>query len=71
MLARTRNRRATGNGNENNRALKANGDRRALDNPPAKLLGLTVPSSATEAGEARRNQQRRLNRQPLFAGAPC
>ena len=34
-----------------------------------KPNGLTPPSSATEAGEARRNQQGRADRQPLFAGA--
>ena len=33
-----------------------------------KLLHLTDPSSASEADEVKRGLQRKLNRQPLFAG---
>ena len=47
MLARTRNRRATGNGN---------GNRLAIEQPVGKSCwGLTDSSSATEAGENRLN----------------
>ena len=52
VLARTRDRLATGNGNGNQLAIEANGDTLAIAAPPpAKLLGLTNSSSATEAGE--------------------
>ena len=64
MLARTRHRLAIGN--------RGNGDRLATAKPSGKgCSGLTPPSSATEAGDARRGFQRKADRQPPFAGARC
>ena len=64
VLARTRNRLAIGN--------RGSGNRLAIKEPTGKkLLGLTPPSSATEAGDARLRIQRNPDRQPPFAGARC
>ena len=46
-----------------------NGNRRAFGNPTRKTQGLTNPSSATEAGHARREIKGNPDGQPLFAGA--
>ena len=63
VLARTRNGRATGNGNVDRLALE-------VPSPGATgCWGLTLSSSATEAGEVKAGTRNRPHRQPAFAGA--